>query len=356
MTNKLHSTYRILDASANRACEGIRTTEEYARFVLDDSQLATDAKAIRHGITAALSRLPPGALLQARDTRADVGTTIQLPSEYDRQTTNDVLAAAAARVQQSLRVLEEYGKTIDAQLGQQFESLRYQSYSLMQNVLLQSHCHQRVSRINEARLYLLIECQSDEASTAKQIEQLAESGVDVFQLRDKQATDRELYRHATAAAAATERTNTLLIINDRVDIAAATNADGVHLGQDELPVSAARTILGPEKLIGLSTHDTQQVQQAIEQGVSYIGCGPTFPSTTKSFSDFAGTQFLSEAAQLLEKQPVPAFAIGGITENNLTDVLQTGFERIAVSGAISKSDAPNETAKSLSAQLHAVTN
>lgn len=355
MTNRLHSTYRILDASANRACEGIRTTEEYARFVLEDAELATDAKTIRHGITAALSQLPSGALLNARDTPADVGTAIQLSSEYHRQTTSDVLSAAAARVQQSLRVLEEYGKTVDGKLGQQFEALRYQSYSLMQQVLLQSFCHRRLSRLNESRLYLLIECQSDEATTAKRIEQLADVGVDIFQLRDKQATDRDLYLHAKAAAVTAKRTNTLLIVNDRVDIAAATDADGVHLGQDELPIDAARTILGPEKLIGLSTHDTQQVRQAIEQGVSYIGCGPTFPSTTKAFNDFAGTEFLSAAAELVAEHSLPAFAIGGITETNLAEVLQTGFKRIAVSGSISSSANPEETAKSLAGQLQAAT-
>ncbi len=132
----LQATYRILDASANRAGEGLRTIEEFARFVLDDSQMTAQLKSLRHDLTAAVNRLSRDSLLRSRDTGGDVGTEIREPSEYARTDLSAVVAAAASRTQQSLRVLEEYGKTIDASVAADIEQIRYRCYTLSAEIEL----------------------------------------------------------------------------------------------------------------------------------------------------------------------------------------------------------------------------
>jgi thiamine-phosphate pyrophosphorylase len=123
------------------------------------------------------------------------------------------------------------------------------------------------------------------------------------------------------------------IMNDRPDLAALAKADGVHVGQEELEIRDVRRIVGPRMLVGVSTHNIEQAREAVRGGADYIGCGPTFPSDTKHFDHFPGLDFLREVAA--EQVSIPAFAIGGITLENLAQVLSTGFRRIAVSRALS---------------------
>jgi thiamine-phosphate pyrophosphorylase len=130
------------------------------------------------------------------------------------------------------------------------------------------------------------------------------------------------------------------------------DADGVHVGQDELSVKEARTILGPRRLVGVSTHSLEQARQAVLDGADYIGCGPTFASGTKSFSQFPGLAFLREVAADI---CVPAFAIGGISIANVGQVMAAGLYRIAVSGAAMTAEHPGEVVKALKAKLPPLT-
>ncbi|WP_417736346.1 thiamine phosphate synthase [Rosistilla oblonga] len=326
--------WRILDASLNRASEGLRTIEEYARFVLGDPQLSEQLKQLRHQTATAAEGLPRSQLLAARDTPGDVGTAIETPTETERVDALAVAIAAAARVQQSLRCLEEYGKIVDSGIGRAFEACRYRSYTLFATL---EQLSQRRDRLADCQLYVLVDGgDSIEAMTAT-IAELAGAGADLIQLRDKRLNDRELYEHAAAAAATLRPSRCLFIVNDRPDIAAAVHADGVHVGQDELPATVVRQIIGPERLLGVSTHCVAQVERAVSGGADYIGCGPTFPSGTKSFEAFPGTDFLRDAAATTT---LPSFAIGGIGAENLEYVLDAGFSRVAVAGAITRSESP----------------
>ncbi|MCO8121779.1 thiamine phosphate synthase [Stieleria sp. TO1_6] len=354
MSHSQQTTYRILDASANRASEGIRTIEEYVRFVLDDATLAASSKQLRHDLVDSLARLPHRELLAARDTESDVGTAVTTTNEYRRSSTADVVVAAAERVQQSLRVLEEYGKTINVTFAQQIEQLRYRCYTFNRDVQLRALADPLRHRLAAARLYLLIDCQTDQDDFVASIAQLASAGVDVFQLRDKQASDRRLYEYAKFGVAMARQKDAIFIVNDRADIAVAAGADGVHLGQDELPAVAARRIVGPQRIIGVSTHQMDQVHQAITDGADYIGCGPTFASQTKSFDDHAGTDFLNAVHQGTQETPCPAFAIGGINLDNIDQVIGCGFHRIAVTAAINRAADPCSAAQQLKQRLIAV--
>ncbi len=319
---------RILDAAANRAGEGLRVVEDYLRFVLDDRHLMSQAKQLRHDLAAALARLPANERLAARDTLADVGTDVSMPSEVRRDDPAGVVAASFKRIEQSFRSLEEFGKLIDADLAAGFESLRYRAYTLERAVAITAESLQRLAK---ARLYVLIDGRDSLAALAALAESLVAAGADVIQLRDKRLADRELLERARLLRKMTNGTSTLFIVNDRPDLAALAGADGVHLGQYELGVKDARAIVGPRALVGVSTHSLDQARQAVLAGASYIGVGPTFASGTKSFERLAGIELLRQVAAEIR---LPAFAIGGITAENVRDVLATGANRIAVSGAV----------------------
>jgi len=339
---------RMIDASSNRAAEGLRTVEEYCRFVLEDRFLSEFAKQLRHDLRAAIAVLGVKDLLTARSVASDCGTTITTASEQQRADVLAVVRVAASRVQEALRCIEEYSKTIKGFDAGKIEAIRYRAYTLFAATILMPP---RRERLADARLYLLMPTDADEAAFAARVEAMFRVGVDIIQLRDKMANDRSLYRCSRIASDIARRLGAIFIVNDRADIAAATAASGVHVGQDELPVEAARRIVGPDALIGVSTHDLVQARAALIDGADYIGCGPTFASRTKSFDDFPGLPFLRSVAS---EMTLPAYGIGGIDETNVDDVIGTGIHGAAVSSAILMASDPMAAASLLKARFGAV--
>ncbi|MCM2372506.1 thiamine phosphate synthase [Aporhodopirellula aestuarii] len=341
---------RILDANANRAAEGLRTLEESARFVLCAHALTADLKSLRHDLTNAMSRLSRVELLRARDTGRDVGTTTTTPGEQSRTDIVSIVSAATGRTQQALRCLEEYGKTIDGVFAASVEQIRYRCYDVFASLeLVFMAGNRRHARLHDARLYALIDASENEQAMIERIRLLADAGVDILQLRDRHVDDRTLYQRASVGSCVARENDVLWIVNDRADIAAASSADGVHVGQEELPVAEVRRIVGADAIVGLSTHDIHQVREAFASTADYIGCGPVFPGQTKQFEHFPGCEFLREVATETSNaqhfaQVRPAFAIGGIGPSNVCDVVETGFGRIAVTGALSGSSARENAA------------
>jgi thiamine-phosphate pyrophosphorylase len=319
---------RILDAAANRAGEGLRVVEDYLRFALDDRHLTGNCKKLRHDLGELVNSLPLIGRHAARDTQADVGTGVATAAESDRANAAAVVAASFKRVEQALRSLEEYGKVQSARLGVAFEQLRYRAYTLERAADL---TRASAERLATARLYVLIDGRASEDEFAALVRLLVGGGVDLVQLRDKRLADRELVARARHLRELTRSTKTLAIINDRPDIAKLSDADGVHVGQDELSIKDARAIVGPKALVGVSTHSVEQARTAVLEGANYIGVGPTFPSTTKEFQALAGLELLRTVAAEIR---LPAFAIGGITLENVGNVLAAGASRVAVSAAI----------------------
>ncbi len=339
------ATLRVLDAAANRAREALRVVEDYLRFVLDDRFLTGQCKQLRHDLTEALASIPTGHRLAARETRADVGTQLTTPSEAARADAAGVLAANFARLQEALRSLEEFGKLIDPPAAARAKQLRYASYTLHRAV---ETSRRSIERLGGARLYVLLDGQTD----ARQFQQLAATlvatGAHVLQLRDKRLPDRELLGLARLLREATAGTGVLFVVNDRPDLAVLSRADGVHVGQNELSVKDVRQLVGPDMLIGVSTHSVEQARQAVLDGADYLGVGPTFPSGTKQFARFPGTALLQAISAEVR---LPAFAIGGITCENLPEVIAAGFTRVAVSGAVAKAPDPAAAVRELLAGL-----
>lgn len=338
---------RALDASLNRASEGVRVVEDYARFVLDDRLLTQLAKELRHELAEIGATIPLADRHASRDTAADVGTTLSTAAETSRADAWGVCTASQERLQQALRSLEEFSKTIRPETASRFEQLRYRSYTLGKAIGTVSR---NTERLAGAQLYVLIDGGKSAAEFEAQVKTLFSAGVDLLQLRDKRLEDRELIERARSLVRIARPAGVLTIINDRPDIARLAGADGVHVGQEELSVKEARTIVGPRALVGVSTHSLEQVRGAVLDGADYLGLGPTFPTTTKTFNEFPGLDFLRAAS---EETRLPAFAIGGISAENLPAVLETGITRIAVASAVTGAKEPGNVVAQLKSLLAA---
>jgi thiamine-phosphate pyrophosphorylase len=380
------ATMRILDASLNRAGEGLRVVEDFVRFVLDDPFLTGELKSLRHNLAKSSATIAPGDRHAARETEADVGTSISNETELHRDDCWSVCAASLKRAEQSLRSLEEYGKLVDAKFAAAMESLRYRLYTLEKAIDIG-----RTSReqLHGVRLCVLVDGRGSTDEFEAIVRQLVEAGVGMIQLRDKRLDDRELVERARLLVSLTRSSDltrcqppalpgvstrngcdtskltaepgddgrddghlvrkTLAVINDRADIAAAVLADGVHLGQEDLSVRDARLVIGPHMLVGVSTHNIDQARTAVLEGANFLGAGPTFASQTKSFDEFAGLSYLREVAAEIR---LPTFAIGGISRENIEDVLTAGISRAAVGAAVTQAQDPGSAASELLAMLN----
>jgi len=341
---------RMLDANFNRAAEGLRVVEDFARFSCNDAHLSEICKSLRHDLATAQKRFPADALHAARDSQNDVGAEIQTQSEYQRSSISGIVAANINRAQQSLRVLEECAKAIDVSTAHLFEPIRYRLYTLEK---LLTKRQERRQRLNDCHLYVLIDGGASLEEFISHADSLVAAEVDVIQLRDKSLEDGELLIRARALRVACSKGATLFIMNDRPDLAVLADADGVHVGQSELAASDVRTVVGPERLIGVSTHKIEEARAAVLEGADYLGVGPIFPSGTKSFEKFPGIAYAEQAAKELS---LPMFAIGGIHVGNggdqegedntkIEQLRNVGITRIAVSGAVRREHVASDVAR-----------
>ena len=328
---------RILDANLDRSREGLRIIEEWCRFGLNHSQLAQSCKEMRQE----LAQWHTADLRLARDTPADVGTSLSHPQEETRSSLENLLQANLCRVQEALRVLEEYGKLYNPLMGESFKQLRYQVYAI-ESQLLAAH---RLQQLKAARLYLVT---SPSENLVAIVEAALKGGLTLVQYRDKNTDDLIRFENAQKLCQLCHDYGALFLVNDRVDLALAVNADGIHLGQQDLPIAIARQILGPNRIIGRSTTNPQEMAKAIAEGADYIGVGPVYETPTKVGKAAAGLDYVSYAA---EHSPVPWFAIGGIDQRNLQDVLKAGAKQVAVVRVIMQSPDPTEATQDLLVQL-----
>ena len=343
---------RIMDAAANRAREGLRVLEDAARFALDDQGLTEELKQLRHDLAGALAMLPMERALLARDTPGDVGTAVKAKDEFERGSAGDVLAANAKRLSEALRSLEECAKTLNPGAAAALEKLRYRGYEVEKRLMGRVAECSAVERFRRVQLYVLLSeflCEAPrtwEGILEAVLRAASQSGGGerlCVQLREKELADGELLRRARIVAGKCREAGAICIVNDRPDIAQLAEADGVHLGQTDLPCAEARKIMGPRAIIGVSTERLEQARDAIRQGATYIAAGPMFPTTTKEKPRIAGPAY---AAEVTAEVKLPVVAIGGVTLENLPELLRAGVRRVAVSSAILRADDPGEKVRS----------
>lgn len=329
--------YRILDANLDRAREGLRIVEEWCRFGLNNSELVETFKQLRQE----LARWHAPELRAARNTPGDPGTDLTHPQEAERSSIQQVLQANLCRVEEALRVIEEYGKVYRAGMGAMAKQMRYQIYTLESRIL----GHQRQQKLQQSLLYLVT---SPHERLLEIVESALQAGLTLVQYRDKTADDRDRYEMAQKLRHLCDRYQALFLVNDRVDLALAVNADGIHLGQQDLPIEQARQLLGPDRIIGCSTTNPEEMQRALNARADYIGVGPVYETPTKPGKAAAGLDYIRHAAV---HATVPWFAIGSVDPNNIHEVVAAGGERVAVVRAIIHAEQPNLVTHYLISQL-----
>jgi len=182
------------------------------------------------------------------------------------------------------------------------------------------------------KLYAITDCQLSNCSHEAIVEMLLAGGARLIQLRDKEASSREMLDHARACLKLTRVAGARLIINDRVDVAVTAGADGVHLGQDDMSVEDAREILGEDKIVGVSTHTMDQFHAALKTSASYIAVGPVYETNTKENpAPVVGLDLVREAKKLTDR---PLVAIGGITPERAVEVIEAGADCVAAISAL----------------------
>jgi thiamine-phosphate pyrophosphorylase len=343
--NDLANVYRILDANANRAREALRVAEEAARFVLERPDLSESLKRLRHDLRSALARLDARGLISARDTAGDVGTAITTPSEGRRADTADVARAAFKRLTESLRAIEEYGKVVDAQVAAAVEQLRYRAYDLEKRF---EEALRPAGKLAAGGLCVLLTESLCTRPWEEVLRATLAGGAAAVQVREKAMSDAALLDRARSVVHAAHEAGALAIVNDRPDIAVLAAADGVHVGQGDLAPHEARRIVGPDRLVGVSTHSLAQARAAAEAGADYIGCGPMFQSTTKPQEVIPGPAL---AAEVTREVGLPVMAIGGITAETATQVLAAGVKWLAVSSVVCAAADPEGETRRLAALL-----
>ncbi|MBH05307.1 MAG: thiamine phosphate synthase [Phycisphaeraceae bacterium] len=344
---------RIIDANANRAREALRVMEESARFLLDDTELSAEFKMLRHNLAVVLA--PLDMLCANRNTNEDVGTEVSTKSESTRESTGHVVLAAGKRLSEAFRVLEEYGKLLPpsaSNIAPSIEKLRYQGYELEQRLarLMVTPIPHFGSTghsvgMGQWRLCLLLtEALCTYHPWQHVMEEAIRSGVDCIQLREKNFNDRQLFKRAQEIIKWSRPHAVSVIVNDRPDIALVCGADGVHLGQNDLDITEVRKIAGRQLIVGLSTSDLKQAEDAQISGADYCGVGPMFPTSTKYKKMIVGPDYLYQYRQW---DKLPHLAIGGINPRNIGRLVRAGVRGIAVSSCVCAARDPGLVVKEL---------
>ena len=320
---------RIIDANCNRIGEGLRFLEDIARFILNDATLSNQLKAMRHSLVKSLGQLSR-AMLSERNSRADVGFGTQLGQHQDLAS---LVTANAKRVEQALRVIEELAKLPDLSTklhSKDFEQARFNLYALERVIVSRLIRRQKIEQLTG--LYVIIDtqvlglkCEIDAARKA------INGGAKVIQLRDKNHSKSEILAIAQKLKDSCCKSNILFIVNDHLDIALACEADGLHIGQDDLPLSVVREELPIDKIVGLSATTLAQAQKAEAEGADYVAVGSIFPSPTKASATVVGLERLHQIKQTIS---IPVVAIGGINRENIVEVMAAGADSAAVISAV----------------------
>jgi thiamine-phosphate pyrophosphorylase len=206
----------------------------------------------------------------------------------------------------------------------------------------------RAARLDDARLYVVTDARRERGDLETFLRAVAGASADLLQLRDKTATDDQLRAAAEVFARVCEDTGALFVVNDRPDLAVEVGADGIHVGQDDLPPDDVRAVVGPDVLVGLSTHSTSQLDASAEQDVDYVAVGPVHATPTKEGRPAVGLGPVRHAA---EHAAHPWFAIGGIDRDTIGEVLEAGARRVVVVRAVTEATDPADAAWALRREL-----
>ncbi len=326
--------YQIIDANLDRAREGLRVLEDWARFVLGKEKYVEKIKNFRQ----ILGKNHLEVYKQSRNQIEDKCKGLTHKEQINRKTSEQIISSNSARVQEALRVIEEFSRLQNHELSKIASEIRYEIYNIEIDLLNYTKYKKSEEILKENDLYVITD-QKD--NLLEIIEEILIAGVRIIQHRFKTGTDQDNLQEAIQIKNLCKRYNSLFIVNDRLDIAQASNADGIHLGQNDLDLKTARKLLGYSKIVGISANNTTDISNALKDGCDYIGIGPVFETTTKKNKKPLGI----EKIKILTKDlNIPWFAIGGIKSNNISYLKRNGFKKVALVSQLMNSEDPKEDA------------
>ncbi|MCK4274489.1 MAG: thiamine phosphate synthase [Dehalococcoidales bacterium] len=323
-------TLRIIDANLNRIGEGLRVLEEFARLSLNDTNLTQQLKDMRHG-TLDIDLQLQEQLINARDSEGDVGADMQAAGEEKQRDVKEAVIANARRVQESLRVMEETAKAPDISLeSDKYKQARFALYTIEKDLLSRILRQDKLKRLTG--LYVIIDTAFLEGRSPAEIAaQVIRGGAKVIQLRDKEHSAGEFLSIAAVLKKLCSEHDVLFIVNDSLEVSLAVDADGLHVGQGDLPVATARRLLPIDKILGASARTVEEARTARSEGADYLGVGSIYATATKATAKVVGPGRTKEMRQAVD---LPIVAIGGINKSNLREVLKAGADSAAVISAV----------------------
>ena len=325
---------QIIDANLDRAREGLRVLEDWARFGLGRKDLVKSFKNFRQ----ILGKHHLKVYKESRNFINDKCAGLSHPEQFKRGNVSSIISSNSARIQEALRVVEEFSRNHNYNLCKIASEIRYEIYNL-EILLLEANSNASLLKILKNNdLYFIT---LDTENLFEKIKNVLEGGVKIIQLRCKRGKDSENLKFAIKLRELCDNHDSLLLINDRVDIALACKADGVHLGQDDMDIKSARNIMGFSKIIGISANNDQDIKKAIQDGCDYLGIGPVFATTTKKGKVPLGIETLKS---LTKDISIPWFAIGGIKEQNISLLKENNICKVAIITDLINSKKPKEKA------------
>ncbi|MDH4238430.1 MAG: thiamine phosphate synthase [Phycisphaerae bacterium] len=343
------AVYRIIDANFNRGREAIRVVEDYCRFALNSAALSERAKQLRHELSAAVDKLDAGRLIASRDTLGDVGVGQKVDKQLLRTDLHDSFTAGCKRLTEALRTLAEVTQAINPDAAETIEKLRYDAYTLEKDIFVFS---EPAEKFKQVRLYVII-TSSLPADVISLSHKCVAGGADCIQLRAKDTEDDKLFAMAVEFVQICKDGGILSIINDRADIAVAACADGVHLGQNDLPVEQVRKLQLAPLIIGKSTHSLKELEATCKEAPTYVSLGLVFLTPTKPGVPAVGLDYVKQGLEKLVETGIGHVAIGGITPDNVKQVLRAGAQCISVCSAVTQAKDPTAACRALKEKITA---
>ncbi len=325
--------FQIIDANLDRAREGLRVLEDWARFGLGKEEYVKRIKNFRQ----ILGKNHLEIYKKSRNHGQDKCQGLTHVEQKNKKKPEQIISSNSARVQEALRVIEEFSKLNNHELSKIASQIRYEIYTLEIDLLSLNIGKKSEEILKENNLYVITDQKENLLQT---IEEILIAGVKIIQHRFKTGTDKEHLEEAIQIKNLCKNYDSLFIINDRVDIALASNADGIHIGQDDLDLKTARKLLGYSKIIGISANNAFDISNAIKNGCDYLGIGPVFETSTKNKKPLG----IEKIKSLTKNLAIPWFAIGGVTTNNISYLKSCGFNKVALVSQLMNSKKPREEA------------
>jgi len=338
MRLKEKGVLRILDVNVNRSCEGLRVLEDVVRFKFDNKDITSKLKKLRHRIRNAFPSLHK-LILSERNAKDDVG---RFPSadEDAREDLFVVVSRNLRRVEESLRSLEEVSKVFSSSKAHLMKRLRFSLYSIEKDIQALMFPKQGLKKNG---IYLVLP-DIGSRELLRMVRAVDRTPLSAIQLRSKSLSAKEQISVGKKIRKIAEKNGIPFIVNDRVDIALAVEANGIHIGQDDIPLNVARKLIGSNFIIGVSTNNITEAKEAEKQGADYVAFGSIYETASKKNVIVQGIKKLK---QLRRQINIPIVAIGGINDKNIECVSAAGADYAAVISYISRAKHPAAAAKKL---------